>query len=70
MEAVSITRNAKLIKDDEGYWLALTTSAGSALFSLSKFVPLDGIEEKEIGFDDVLQAFMKDQKTPQTGSPN
>lgn len=62
MEAVNITRHAKLIKDDEGYWLALTTSAGGGLFSLSKFVPLDGIGESEIGFDDVLQAYMKDQR--------
>jgi hypothetical protein len=72
MEAVSITRNAKLIKDGEGlYWLALTTSEGSGMFNLSTFVT-DPIthEEKSVGFDDVLEAFMREQKKPQTGSQN
>jgi hypothetical protein len=67
MQAVNITRNAKLIKDDQGYWLAVTTSAGlSGLFSLSTFLPgtIEGVEQ-EIGFEDVLEAFMKDQQTPQ-----
>jgi hypothetical protein len=58
MEAVNITRNAKLIKDGEGlYWLALERSVGSGLFNLSTFVndPITEIET-EIGFDDLLEA--------------
>ena len=71
MEAVNITRNAKLIKDSDGYWLALDTSAGKGLFSLSHFIT-DPIShaEKDITFTDVLEAYMRDQKRPQTGSPN
>lgn len=67
MKAVNITRNAKLIKDDQGYWLAVTTSVGlSGLFSLSHFLPgtIEGVEQ-QTGFEDMLEAFMREQQTPQ-----
>ena len=71
MRAVNITRNAKLIQDDEGYWLSLKTSAGWGMFRLSHFItdPVTG-EEKSVTFEEVLGAYMKDQTTPQTGSQN
>ena len=45
MRAVKVTRNAKLLRDGEGYyWLALETSVGSAMFNLSTVVtdPITG----------------------------
>ena len=65
MEQVEIRRNAKLQRDAEGlYWLLIDSSAGQAMFALSIFnVNAETNETKNIGFDDVLEAFMKDQLT-------
>ena len=65
MEQVEITRNAKLQRDAEGlYWLLIDSSAGQAMFALSIFnVNAETGKTRNIGFDDVLEAFMKDQLT-------
>jgi hypothetical protein len=62
MKIVSITRNAKLKKNHEGYWLLIESSAGPAMFNLSA-IETNAVthEKKQIGFDDVLEAFMNEQ---------
>jgi len=68
MKAVNITKNAMLIRDSEGYWLVLETSAGEGLFNLSRFTdPTD--TEQAIKFNDVLEAYIKDQAKPQPPRP-
>ncbi|HXI74752.1 MAG TPA: hypothetical protein VNG94_04150 [Pyrinomonadaceae bacterium] len=68
MQTISITKNAKLQKDDEGlFWLSIESSVGEATFALSIF---NANATKNISFDDVLEAFMKEQQTPATDSLN
>jgi hypothetical protein len=72
MKLVQITKNAKLKKDADGeYWLLIESSAGPAMFNLSSINtnPVTG-EEIQIGFDEVLEAFMNEQQTPVVDSQN
>lgn len=72
MKVVRITKKAKLKKDGDGlYWLIIESEAGSAMFNLSSFEPdpLTG-ETKSLDSDEVLEAFMEEQKTPVIESPN
>ena len=65
MEVVDIRRNAKLQRDADGlYWLLIDSSAGQAMFALSVFnVGAETTETMNVGFEDVLDAFMRDQLT-------
>jgi len=72
MRVVRITKNAKLKRDGEGlFWLIIETEAGSAMFNLSSFETnsITG-ETKSLESDEVLEAFMEEQKMPVIESPN
>jgi hypothetical protein len=72
MKVVQITRNARMKKDAEGaYWLLVESWAGPAMFNLSaiNINPITG-EEMQIGFANVLEAFMNEQQSPVVDSPN
>lgn len=69
MKATRITDNATLIRDEEGYWLLLTTSAGEGLYNLSKFA--DEGTKQSITFNEVLEAYFRDhEKPPPIGPQN
>jgi hypothetical protein len=72
MNVVTITKNARLKKDGDGlFWLIIESSHGSVMFNLSN-IEVNPIthEQRSLGSEDVLNAFMEAQKTPTIDSPN
>ena len=59
-KTVTITKNAKLQRDDDGYWLLIETKDQKAMFNLSV----------EPMFYPVLQRFMEEQEKPMIDSQN